>query len=348
VRRLLLTGLLSFTHLFVCAQVLGGASSFNFLRLPAGALTAAQGGLVLCTDQSSIAFAAQNPSLLESTEGLLVHSSISFLPGGVKGYFLSGILTQKNAPWATGASVQFVDYGTVPATDAAGNTWGNFRASDWVMQVSASHSYLQHWRGGASLKFAHSGYGIYQASALLADVGIRYRDTASGLNWGASIRNAGFMVRKYAESTNTDLPLELSFGVMKKLKGSPFSVGLTLQRMQQWQLDSDALYDPQFSPIGTDNRRSTFVGQFFNHLIFSTRIEIHPRIQLYGGYNFLRRRELSWAGGSNGMTGFSLGLRAELDRFQLHYGRAYYQPGQSMNQISVELSIKPVSKGWKR
>lgn len=347
-RRILVYGFLFLVSSSAQAQVLGGASSFNFLRLSAGALVLAQGGQIQCSDQSDGSLAYQNPALLESVDGLTMHSTVSFLPGGIKGYFLSGRYARKNVPWVTGASVHFIDYGTAKATDASGNVLGNFRASDWVMQVTASHTYLQKWRGGASLKLAHSAYGIYQSTALLTDVGIRYRDTAQGLTWGGSLRNVGFFLRRYSVTADSELPLELSFGVLKKLKGSPFSLGLTVQRMQQWQLDSDELFDPQVSPIGTDNRRPTFIGHFFNHLVFSTRFDLHPRVQVYAGYNFLRRRELSWAGGGNGLTGFSLGMRADLDRFQLHYGMAYYQPGRSMNQLSVEVPLKAVTRGWRR
>lgn len=335
-------------HLSASAQLLGGAASFNFLRLPGGALGLAQGGLVLSAPNADLSAAYQNPALLEPAQFADVHTSISFYPGQVKGYFLSGTLTKPTAPFVAAASIHYLDYGTTPLTDAGGNVLGDFRPADWVIQLSASMPYQQRWRGGASLKFAHSSYGSYRASAFLADVGLRYRDTSRGLECAALLRNTGFFLRRYAIGTNPDLPIELSFGITKKLIGSPFSVGLVLQRMQGWSLDSDALYDPQFSPIGSDTRRSTFVGQFFNHLIFSTRVELHPRLQLLGGYNFLRRRELSWAGSSNGLTGFSVGLRADLERFQLHYGRAYYQAGQALNQFSVQFVLKPVSKGWKR
>lgn len=347
-RRIYIIGFLLILSGSSIAQLLGGSASFNFLRLSAGALTLAQGGSVQCADLNSLSYVQQNPSLLTPVNGVNLHSSVALLPGGVKSYFIAGSHSSATASWVTAAAVHFVDYGTVPAADAAGNVLGNFRASDWVMQLSASMPYLQRWRGGASLKYAHSSYGIYQSAAILADVGISYRDTLLGLEWGASLRNTGVFLRRYSVSSSSDLPMELSVGAIKKLKGSPFGLGLALQRMQQWRLDSDALYDPQYAPIGVDNRQSTFVGQFFNHLILSARVDVHPRILVMGGYNFLRRRELSWAGSSNGLTGFSLGLRVNLDRFQLHYGRAYYQAGQAVNQLSLELSLKPESKGWKR
>lgn len=347
-RRICLAGILLVLSGSSIAQLLGGSASFNFLRLSTGALTLAQGGLVLTAPNADLSAAYQNPALLEPVQFADVHTSISFYPGQVKGYFLSGTLTKPTAPFVAAASIHYLDYGTTPLTDAAGNVLGDFRPADWVVQLSASMPYQNRWRGGASLKFAHSSYGGYRASAFLADMGLRYRDSSQGLEGAALLRNTGFFLRRYAIATNPDLPLELSFGITKKLIGSPFSVGLVLQRMQGWRLDADALYDPQYAPIGVDNRQSTFVGQFFNHLILSARVEVHPRIQVLGGYNFLRRRELSWAGGSNGLTGFSLGLRVDLDRFQLHYGRAYYQAGQSVHQLSLELSLKPESKGWRR
>jgi hypothetical protein len=88
--------------------------------------------------------------------------------------------------------------------------------------------------------------------------------------------------------------------------------------------------------------------KMINHLILSTRVEVHPRVHFMGGYNFLRRRELSWAGGANGLSGFSYGFRAQFEPVRRAFSRAHYQSGQAMSQASMEFSLKKPSKGWKR
>jgi len=320
----------------------------NFLRLSPGAAVSAPGGWVLASEQPDLAMAYQNPALLESGRSTRLHSSFLFLPGGSSVYFLSGITSKPKASLVTALSLQYIDHGSVPATDAGGNLLGSFRPRDWSIQLAASLPYQSRWRGGAALQWAHSAYGIYRSTAVLSNVGIRYRDTANGFTFGAILRHAGFFVRRYDGGSTQQLPLELAFGVWKKWKDSPFAAGIVWQRMQRWALETDDLFDPNVSPIGVDNRRSTFIGQFFNHLILSARVDLHPQVQFIGGYNFLRRWELSWAGGSNGLSGFSYGLKANLHWLQVSFARSHYLSNQSLHQLSLEFSLKPTGKGWKR
>jgi hypothetical protein len=348
VRTPLLCGGLILFQLVAEAQLLGGAASFNFLRLPAGAVSSAQGGLVVAQDDSDLSLSFQNPALLTAVNHARIQASFLNLPGGAKNYFLSGSNRSKTSSVVTALSIQYVDHGEVSSADAGGNVLGRFRPREWTVQLAASMPYKQRWAGGVSLQFAHASYDTYRADALLSNIGIRYRDTLSGWHAGAVLRYTGFFMRRFTGNDPSVLPVELAFGVWKKLIGSPFSIGCTIQRMQRWDLDADALFDPAFSVIGMDDRRSTFIGQFFNHLILSTRVEVHPRVHFMGGYNFLRRRELSWAGGANGLSGFSYGFRAQFDPVRLAFSRAHYQSGQAMSQASMEFSLKKPSKGWKR
>jgi hypothetical protein len=330
------------------AQLLGGAASFNFLRLPAGAVSSAQGGLVVAQDESDLSLSFQNPALLTAVNHARVQASFLNLPGGAQHYFLSGSNLSKTSSLVTALSIQYVDHGEVSSADAGGNVLGRFRPREWTMQLAASTPYKQRWAGGVSLQFAHASYDTYRADALLSNIGIRYRDTLSGWHAGAVLRYTGFFIRRFTSNDQSVLPVELALGVWKKLTGSPFSIGCTIQRMQRWDLDADALYDPALSLIGMDDRQSTFIGQFFNHLILSTRVEVHSRIHVMGGYNFLRRRELSWAGGANGLSGFSYGLQTRLDPLRISFGRSHYQAGTALSQVSLEFSPSSIRKGWRR
>jgi hypothetical protein len=70
---------------------------------------------------------------------------------GIKAYHLSlGYYNQKlntNFLWG----LNYFNYGNIPQTDASGNILGNFRPTDWVMQVSASHQYMEKWNYGSTL-----------------------------------------------------------------------------------------------------------------------------------------------------------------------------------------------------
>ncbi len=320
----------------------------SFLRLPPGAQVNARGGLVLTDPQSDLAAAFQNPALLEPQHSPRIHSSFLLMPGGSRGYFLSGTASKPHHPYVGALSVHYTDHGEAPLTDPGGNILGNFRPREWSIQYAASVPYKTRWRAGAAVQFAHAAYGQYRSVALLTNIGIRYLDTARGLEAGMILRHTGFFVRRFDAGSTPTLPTELAFAIYKRWSGTPFSFGAVLQRMQRWRLNTDELYDPSLSFSGVDNRRSNFLSEFFNHLILSTKVDIHPKVQLLGGYNFLRRRELSWSGGANGLTGFSMGVLAQLDRIRLSYGRTHYQAGVSLDQLSIEFSLRTDSKGWRK
>ena len=335
-------------QLVVDAQLLGGSATLNFLRLPSSAASCAKGGLVVAIDDPDLSDAAQNPALMRLSDRLRMQASFMHLPGGGQQYTLIAVSPLKRSSIATGMSLQYIDQGDVASTDASGNSLGRLRSREWSLQLLASMPYKTRWAGGAAVQLAHASYGNHRASSFLSNIGIQYRDTAQGWFGGAVLRHAGFFIRRFSEGDRSELPIELAVGVWKKLIGSPFSVGCTFQRMQRWETETDALFDPSLSVTGIDGRRATFLGQFFNHLILSARIEIHPRIQFMGGYNFLRRRELVWAGGSNGLTGLSYGFLARLDPLRVSFGRAHYQAGAALSQLSLEFSPSSNKGGWKR
>jgi hypothetical protein len=83
--------------------------------------------------------------------------------------------------WNTtfGGHIYFVDYGSIPQTDAAGNVNGNFHPVDYVIQVSAARQYLERWNYGASLKLINSNYQLYTSSAIALDFGVLYSDSSN-------------------------------------------------------------------------------------------------------------------------------------------------------------------------
>ena len=47
------------------------------------------------------------------------------------------------------------------------------------MQLSASRTYLQKWKYGATIKFISSNYGRYRSNGLAIDIGLLYTDSAN-------------------------------------------------------------------------------------------------------------------------------------------------------------------------
>lgn len=105
--------------------------------------------------------------------------------------------------------INYLDYGNIQQTDAARNLMGRSRLTDWVMQLSASRSYLTKWNYGATFKFIYSNYGQYQSSGIAADVGVLYHDSANLFSASLLAKNMGTQLKKYDGTDPDDLPFDL-------------------------------------------------------------------------------------------------------------------------------------------
>ena len=257
----------------------------------------------------------------------------------VNGYHLSiGYHQPKlNTNFAWGLT--YYDYGNTTQTDAAGNIYGTFRPTDWVMQVSASHSYLQKWNYGMTLKFISSNYGLYRSNGIAADAGLLYRDTAHLFSASVLAKNMGFQLKKYNGTLADELPFDLEIGITQKLAHAPFGFSLSALKMHQYNIRyNDTLFNNENgfrnAPGGTFT-----LGKLVDHLVLAATIDAGDRVELMAGYNFLRRRELNISNTGNGLNGFSLGAAVDLGKFSVSYARAYYQNNTAMNQFGLHLTL---------
>ncbi|MES1182147.1 MAG: hypothetical protein ABUL44_05060, partial [Flavobacterium sp.] len=160
------------------AQTLGGNSVFNFLKLPNTPQLTALGSINVSQPSNDIGLAFNNPALLKPSMHTQMNAVFNSLYASIKAYHLSlGYHHQKlNTNFSFG--LNYFSYGNIQQTDASGNLLGNFRPTDWVMQVSASRSYMEKWNYGATLKFINSNYGQYRSNGIAMDVGLLFSDTA--------------------------------------------------------------------------------------------------------------------------------------------------------------------------
>jgi len=321
----------------VGAQVLGGSSVFNFLRLSNTPQLTGLGGVNISQPSDDIGMTFNNPALFTPSMHTQVNAVFNDFYGGISVYHLS--MGYQYEPLKTDLTwgLHFFNYGNTTETDAGGNVLGKFRPVDWVMQVGASRSYLEKWRYGVNLKFISSNYGQYRSNGLAADVAVLYKDTAKGFTASFMVKNLGVQLKKYA-GEREELPFDLQAGITRRLSHAPFSFSLTAHRLHQF----DILYnDTAFSNSnGYPSSPTGFsVGKLFDHLVLGTTVHVHAKLEFQAGYNFLRRRELRIGNGVNGLNGFSLGAAVLLDKLSLRYARAYYQAGSAYNQLGLNLPL---------
>lgn len=259
--------------------------------------------------------------------------------GGINVYHLSmGYHHPKlNTNFAWG--LNYFGYGNVPETDASGNVLGKFRPTDWVMQVSASRSYLEKWNYGATLKFISSNYGQYRSNGLAMDIGILFSDTSKLFSASAVVKNAGFQLKKYNGSSGDDLPFDLQIGFTKRLASAPFSFSVTAQRIHQFDIGyHDTTFNNENGFENSSSKKFSF-DMLINHFVLASTIYLGDRVEVIAGYNFLRRKELNIGNGGNGLNGFSLGAGVMLGKLQIRYARAYYQSNSAYNQLGLNMKL---------
>ena len=222
----------------------------------------------------------------------------------------------------------------------SGNLLGKFRPTDWVMQVSASRSYLEKWNYGATLKFINSNYGQYRSNGIAVDVGVLYHDTAKLFSASLLAKNMGFQLKKYDGTDPDDLPFDLQIGVTKTIGKIALSVFpsplIIFTSLISVIMIRSLIMKMDFSNDST--KKFTF-DKLFRHFVLATTIYLGDKVEVAAGYNHLRRKELNIGNGGNGLNGFSLGAALILNKLQVRYARSHYQNNTAYNQFGLNMTL---------
>ena len=331
---LILALLFSFTAGF--SQTLGGRAAYSFLKLPPSPLLAAAGGVNVSYAAGEVSLTANNPALLQKDISKQINSSFNAFLAGTRAYSLTGALHSTKLATTFGGHIYTFDYGNIAGTDAAGNVVGQFRPLEYVIQVSAAKNYLDNWTYGLTLKFISSTLGQYRSSAVAADVGVLFQDTARGFSASVVVKNMGTQLTNYT-TEKEELPFELQAGVTKRLARAPFAFSVTAQHLQTL----DIVYnDTAFNRDNNISAATSVLDKLVTHLIVASHIYAGQNLEATIGYNLLRRRELATGNEGNGLTGFSAGLRLRLSKLQVTYARTAYQRGVAANLIGITVHLQ--------
>ena len=336
------------------AQVNGGQFAFEYLRLPNAPHVSAFGGISVASPTPDINLALQNPALMRPA----LHNQISFnynnFYSGISntnvayGYYAPKLAT------AFALGVQYLNYGSFTQTDNTGNQVGSFNASDYCISLAASKQYKERWRGGATVKMAQSQLADLRATALLADIGVVYEDTANYLTIGIVAKNMGFTAKQYTSgrTNNEPLPFDLQLGISKRLKHVPLRLFATIHHLYEWDVRYNNPDDKKSSAVfgSTDTTVSkNFADNLFRHFIFGSEITLGKRVGITVAYNHMRRKEMVLEDKKAG-AGYSFGASIYLNKFQVHYARSFYSIAGAYNEFGINLALNKFIGGgttWK-
>jgi len=332
-----------FSFTSVCAQVTGGQNAFEYLRMSNSPHVTALGGYVPASPDKDVSFTLQNPGLLNPSyhNQLSVNYNIYYAGIGIANLQYAYHVAPLNTDFGFG--VQYLNYGSFQNTDIQGNSLGDIRAADYSINLSASRRYLQRWRYGATLKWAHSNLGDRSAMAVLADVGVVYEDTAKKWTIGVVAKNMGVMLKKYnPENPAEPLPFDLQVGIAKQLQNLPLRIFVVGHHLYEWDVRYNNPADKvSNSLLGEDTATSDkkyTIDKIFRHLNFGAELIIGKRVTLSAAYNHIRRSELG-AQDAKGMAGFSFGAGIDLNKLQVRYGRSYYGSAGGYNELGLSFQL---------
>lgn len=329
------------------AQVTGGQYAFEYLRMSNSPHVTALGGLNVANPDNDISLALQNPALMRPGLHNQLQLNYNSYYADIRilnlqyGYYVPKINT------AFAAGIQYLNYGSFTQTDNVGNVYGDFKASDYAINLAASRSYLQHWRYGATFKFANSHLGTYTATAAVADIGINYYDTTTLWDIGAVAKNMGVMIDKFNDQVPGEpVPFDLQIGVSKRFRHMPLRLFTIIHHLYEWDVRYSNPADVSASNLlgTTDSSKSEgshFTDKLFRHFIFGAELTLGKRLVITGSYNFLRRTELAIET-TPGITGFAFGAGLYLDKFQVHYARSYYHVAGAYNEIGITMNLNKI------
>lgn len=308
---------------------LGGRKSFEFLNVPSNARLAALGGVNVSLADRDVNFFYNNPSLISDTLNGWGSVSYQFYVGGVHQATFSFVNNFKKIGLLS-MGIQHLSYGMIQSYDATGAEIGSYSSGETALVIGKSHQ-VHNFRFGINTKMAFSSITGYRSNAFLFDVGGAFIHPYKKLTVGLAMKNLGFVLSEYSETSKTKLPIDVQLGVTFKPEHMPFRFSVTAYNLVQPNV---TYYDAQNS---TQNPR-TF-DKVLRRFNFATEILIHKNVNLMIGYNYRIHQELKLINVGAG-AGISFGFSAKVKSTEFVFGRGGYVSGKASYTFTVSMNTQ--------
>lgn len=325
------------------AQITGGQHVFQFLSLPVSARVTALGGAQVAVQDDDPVFAAANPAALNPLMNGHITFNHNFYLSDIQHGYVGYAQHLEKIGFTVQGALQYMKYGDIQRADEFGNILGKVKAGETAFTLGGAKPLTSRISLGLNLRFAVSTLDVYQSSALLADAGLMYADTAHRFTMGLVVRNAGTQISTYA-GTREALPFDIQFGLTKRLSHLPFRFGIVAHHLQTWNIryDDPSLEDETelFDEEQKENKFGAQVDNLFRHLIFNGEFLLgrHEGFRLRIGYNHLRKRELT-VNSYRSLSGFSGGVGVKINRFRVDFGYASYHLGGGVIHLGIGTNL---------
>lgn len=328
------------------AQVTGGRHVFSFLALPQSARVTGLGGAQIAVRDDDPVFAIANPGALNRSMSGKMAFNHNFFLGGIRHGYVSYAQHLPKWGFTMHGGIQYVGYGEIKRADEFGNVQGTVSAGESAFTLGAARPLSDKFSLGLNVRMAFSRLDLYKSSALLADAGLMYADSAKRFTMGLVLRNAGTQLATYADIKET-LPFDIQLGMSKRLEHLPFRFSIIAHHLQQWNIryNDPNLQGDEVLVFGDDqpeeSKTTAAIDNFFRHLIFNGEFLMGKkegfRIRL--GYNHLLKRELT-VRNYRSLAGFSGGIGVKINRFRIDFGYGAYHLAGGVAHLGIGTNLK--------
>jgi hypothetical protein len=316
---------------------------FEFFNLSNSARLTGLGTYNITTKGGDVAMNLTNPAMIDSVQHNALAFNYNFHVADIGhisvdyGYFIP--------KWAlaTHFNIQKLNFGTFEQTDLLGNNTGEFTASDVVVNFGFGKKLNERFNAGINLKYISSRYESYSSSGFGLDFGVNYYDPQSRFDAALVIKNVGTQFTPY-NNTKEQLPIDVQFGLSKRLAHLPFRVSITAIQLNNWNLYYNNPYDNQVLFIGKDqpstSEASKFIDNFFRHIVVGGEFMFgsNENFALRFAYNYGQKKELS-VNNFRSLAGFSAGFGFKISKFRIDYGFESYHLAGGSNHFSITTNI---------
>ncbi len=339
---------LFFVSAFSVYSQIGGKGVYDFLNLTNSARIAALGGTNISVYDDDLNFARENPALLnENMNKRFVLNYVNYFAGINYGY--AGYADNFKKIGTVSVGIQYINYGNFVAADETGLITGNFRASDYALNIIWSKQLFKNIVGGINFKPVYSHLESYNSFGAAFDIGLTYYKPETDFAASLVLKNIGSQIKPYRKGNYEPISFDIQAGISKKLAHAPFRINLTAHRLYKWNLRYEVPED--ITQISFAQEPDTVKGEILQnfldnamrHLIIG--VEFLPLKSFYAsiGYNHQRRQEMKLID-KGGFTGFSWGFGVKLKKMGFSFGRATYHLAGASNHFSVYFDISKFGK----
>lgn len=328
--------------LSVAQAQISGDYTYDFLKLPVSARTAALGGNFAAINDNDINLSLGNPSLINAN----MHNDIGlnfvdYYAGNKFGYATYSRHFESVGSFA--ANVQFNDYGKFVYADEAGVQSGNFSANELALNVGWGRSLDSNFSIGANIKGIYSHMETYTSTGLAVDVAASYFSKDGLFSASLILSNIGSQLTTYQGHTEP-LPFEIKAALSKRMAHIPLTFSVLFTNLQKWDLTYlsplQITTDPSTGEKKTNEKKGVAgtADKLMRHIVLGAELRPFKILRVRVSYNYQRRHEMS-IDSKPGMVGWAWGLGLKVYKFEVSYARAAYHLQPSYNYFTVSTNL---------